>query len=69
MEQVRHEVVCDEDGSKFQVQTEAMWDGHKQNDIRVMVAVSDGGLSDFVPTTSSFIISPDGSFVGDNDRG
>jgi hypothetical protein len=54
------------DGKVYQVQIEAFWDGRKNGNIRVMVAVSGGGFSDFKPWCRDFIIQPDGSFVGEN---
>lgn len=65
MKKVSTKVVTGDDGQKFQVEIEAFWDDGKRKNIRVQVAVSDGGWSDFVPTVDAFIISPDGSFVGE----
>ena len=53
------------DGKEYQVQIEAFWDAKKNGNVRVMVAVSGGGFSDFKPWCRDFIIAPDGSFVGE----
>lgn len=52
----------------FQVEVDAFWDDRKRQTVHVMVAVSEPGLSDFVPTMADFIISPDGTFVGEGRR-
>jgi len=36
-----------------------------RGDVRVLVAVDDGGMYAFKPLTDSFILAPDGSFVGE----
>ena len=54
------------DGKRYQLEALAFWDipGKKHN-IRVLVAVDDGTFwRACKPLTTSFIISPDGSFVG-----
>ena len=43
-----------------------MWDGKTNGNVRILVAVSAGGLRDFVPLCRDFIIAPDGSFVGES---
>ena len=50
-------------GTTYQVETEALWDADEGGDLRVSVAVDDGGWRAFVPLTDDFIVSPDGSFV------
>jgi len=47
----------------YQVQTQAVWDSRVDGDLRVMVAVDDGGWRAFLPLSEDFIIAPDGSFV------
>jgi hypothetical protein len=65
------EVSCDEinrqDG-EYQMETEARWDSNPGGNIRVIVAVDGPGTSAFRPLTGSFIMSADGSFVGENSR-
>ena len=44
----------------------AVWDGEKGGDLRIFVMVDDGSERAFAsPLTECFIISPDGSFVGE----
>ena len=54
------------DGTEYHIDIEAFWDAKKNENIRVLVLVNGGGLSDFVPISGSFIISPDGAFVGED---
>ena len=54
------------DGKAYQLEIQAMWDGEENGNVRVRVAVSGGGLSDFLPLCRDFIIAPDGSFVGES---
>ena len=64
------QVSCDRingpDGEEYQVETETRWDGKTGSNIRVIVAVDSPGVNAFVPLTEAFIISADGSFVGEN---
>jgi hypothetical protein len=52
-------------GTEYQVEIQAWWDDRKQQNLRVMVSIDDGGLRAIVPLTESFIIAPDGSFVAE----
>jgi hypothetical protein len=54
------------DGEKYQTEVQCLWDSKKGGDIRVMVSVDGGGVSAFRPLSGSFIIRPDGSFVGED---
>ncbi|HEV8688534.1 MAG TPA: hypothetical protein VGQ84_14725 [Gaiellaceae bacterium] len=58
------EVVGDS-GTTYQVQTLAVWDGGDEGNLRVFVAVDDGGWRAFVPLSEDFIVAPDDSFVGE----
>jgi hypothetical protein len=49
----------------YQLESQAFWDGRPGGDLRVTVSIDDGGWRAFVPLTESFIVSPDGSFVGE----
>jgi hypothetical protein len=64
-------VSCDDikgqDG-EYQMETEARWDSQRGGNIRVIVAVDGPGTSAFKPLTGSFIMSADGSFVGENSK-
>jgi hypothetical protein len=55
-------------GSQYQLEVEAFWDDPriKQGNLMVLVAIDDGrGWRAFAPMTKSFIMAPDGSFVGE----
>jgi hypothetical protein len=53
---------------EYQIEVEVFWDDPKKpgEDLRVMAGIDDGRLlSAFSPLTESFIVRPDGSFVGE----
>jgi hypothetical protein len=52
-------------GTTYQVEVEIMWDGPSNGDLLVMGAIDDGGWRAFLPLTDSFILRPDGTFVGE----
>jgi hypothetical protein len=52
-------------GTAYQVETEALWDGAGEGDLRVIVTVDDGGWRALMPLGESFILARDGSFVGE----
>jgi hypothetical protein len=52
-------------GVTYQVEAHSLWDDRKRGHLRVMVAVDDGGWRAFLPLSESFIVAPDGSFVGE----
>jgi hypothetical protein len=52
------------DGVDYTVHIQSFPDGSGDN-VRVMVAVDDGGWAAWKPLVDDFIISPDGSFVGE----
>ena len=54
-----------EDGTKCCVEINACWDGKPDSNVRVFFSIDDGGWRAFVPVTDSFIIAPDGTFVGE----
>jgi len=53
------------DGKTYQIERQASWESKKCG-IRVMVSADDDGWSAFKPSSGDFIISPDGSFVGEH---
>lgn len=53
------------DGKRYQIERQAFWDSKKGGNIRIMVSADDGRLSALKPLSRDFIISPDGSFVGE----
>ena len=52
-------------GTVYQLEFQAVWDGKKDGNLRVIGAIDDGGLRAFIPLTEDFILTPDGSFVGE----
>jgi hypothetical protein len=52
-------------GTAYQVEALAFWDSGKAGNLRVIVAIDDGGLRAFKPLTTDFIMAPDGSFIGE----
>ena len=57
--------VTGESGAEYQLEIGAVWDDRPDGDLRIIVSIDDGGLRAFAPLTESFIIAPDGSFVGE----
>src|SRR5262249_32811744 len=57
--------VVGQSGARFQMEVEAFWDSRDGRDLRVVVSIDDGGLRAFAPLTTSFIMAPDGTFVGE----
>ena len=58
--------VRDSDGKEYQAEAQAFWDDSDHSNIRVSVSISGGGLSDLLPSTADFVISPSGSFIGED---
>ena len=56
--------IVGEDGTTYQLEIEAFWDGNKGGDVRLLITADDGGWRAFKPLTGDFIMRPDGSFVG-----
>ena len=58
--------VVAESGVQYQVEVQAFWDDpHQPRNLRVMIAVDDGGWRAFSPLSKDFVVAPDGSFVGE----
>ena len=58
--------VAAESGVQYQVEVQAFWDSpHQPGNLRVLIAVDDGGWRAFSPLSTDFIVAPDGSFVGE----
>lgn len=58
--------VVAESGVLYQVEVQAFWDSHRQpGNLRVIVAIDDGGWRAFRPLSADFIVASDGSFVGE----
>lgn len=56
-----HEVVA-ASGTRYQLEAQAFREGEN---LHVMVSADDGGWRAFLPVSDSFIVAPDGSFVGE----
>ncbi len=52
-------------GVLYQVEIQVFWDDEPEGVIRVLGAVDDGGLGAFLPLTDDFLLSPDGTFIGE----
>jgi hypothetical protein len=52
-------------GTGYQIEIETIWDDRRDGNIRVLGAIDDYGSSVYSPLTDDFIMSPDGSFVGE----
>jgi hypothetical protein len=52
-------------GVTYNMDVQAVWDAEPNEDLRVMVAIDDGGPSVYVPMVDGFIVAPDGTFVGE----
>lgn len=57
--------VVAESSTRYQVEVQAFWDGRQSGDLRVIVAIDDGGWRAFSPLSTDFIIAADGHFVGE----
>jgi hypothetical protein len=63
-----HDETVGPSGITYQREVYAFWDGGRRavdGDLRVSVAIDDGGWSAFSPLVEDFIISPTGEFVGE----
>jgi hypothetical protein len=59
---------CGPDGKAYQVEFEAHWDDprNRGHNLRVIVSIDDGTFrASLCPITRSFIMAPDGTFVGE----
>jgi hypothetical protein len=65
LDRCEHQEVAGDSGTTYQVEVQAFWDAGKPGDLRVRVAIDDGGWRAFSPLFTDFIMTPDGSFVGE----
>ncbi len=49
----------------YQIEVVWLWDGGLGGNVLVMGSIDDGGWRAFAPLTRSFIMAPDGRFVGE----
>jgi hypothetical protein len=52
-------------GATYQIEVEVFWDDKTQRNLRVMASIDDGGWLSLAPLCESFILAPDGSYVGE----
>ena len=52
-------------GTDYQVEIDAVWDSKKDGPLRVFALIDDGGIRSLAPMSDSFIVAPDGSFLGE----
>lgn len=52
-------------GARYQLELQAFWDDTTRHNLRVSVAIDDGGWRAFFPRVVDFIRAPDGSFIGE----
>ncbi len=57
--------VVGESGAVYQMEIQVFWDSQPGGNLRVLGGIDDGGWSAFVPLNETFIIAPDGSFIGE----
>ena len=57
--------VSDASGERYYLEIEAFWDDRKFGNLRVVGAIDDGGLRVFFPVSDSFILTPQGKFLGE----
>jgi hypothetical protein len=66
LDEVETEEIFGASGVTYQVEMHGLWDAGQPPDLMVIVGVDDGGLrSSFSPVNRSFIISSDGTFIGE----
>lgn len=53
-------------GRQYQIEVDFFWDDRPNGDIRVMGCIDDGGWRAMLPLTDSFILSPNGKFIGED---
>jgi hypothetical protein len=63
--QSRRFEVTAESGTRYQGDVQVFWDDKPNGAIRVLASIDDGGWRAFVPLTEDFILTPDGTFVGE----
>lgn len=53
------------DGTLYQLEVEFFWDDRPAGDVRVIGSIDGGDMPAITPLTASFIVSSNGSFVGE----
>jgi hypothetical protein len=57
--------VAGSSGVFYQIVIRVVWDDKQDQDVRVLASIDDGGWRSFLPLGDSFIVAPDGGFVGE----
>ena len=52
-------------GTRYQLEIQFFWDDKTDGNVRVLGSIDDGGIRAFLPATDSFILTPEGRFVGE----
>lgn len=52
-------------GAEYQIEIEALWDDEAGSNLRVLGSIDDGGFRALVPVCDDFIVTAEGSFVGE----
>jgi hypothetical protein len=66
LDEVEAEEIVGPSGVTYQAEIHAQWDSRRPPALLVMVGVDDGGFrSSFSPVSRSFIITSDGTFIGE----
>jgi hypothetical protein len=52
-------------GTSYQVEVEIHWDAKPGGAVRVLGSIDDGGVRSLRPISQDFILSPDGTFLGE----
>jgi hypothetical protein len=52
-------------GTRHYIEIQFFWDDRPNGNVRVVGSIDDGGLRAFLPMTDSFILNPEGRFVGE----
>lgn len=65
VDQVQAYDVASPDGLAYQIEVQVRWDDKPDGNIRVTGAIDDGGWRAFLPITGDFIVTPDGTFLGE----
>jgi len=54
-------------GVTYQLEFQFFWDDKPNGNVRVLGSIDDSGWRAFLPLSDSFIMSPDGAFIGENE--
>jgi hypothetical protein len=52
-------------GANYQLEFQFFWDDKPRANVRVIGSIDDGGWRAYFPPTASFILGPEGNFVGE----